>query len=337
MELSWGAILRLVLVFFAAYLVFLVQEILILAVFGLVIAMLFEGPIKKLSRFTSRPLATVFLYVATFALLSFLIYLPISSLVEEIKDFLNLFPVYFEQVSPPLRRLGFDAFKDIETFTTYLEELAGVLRSNILNVFFSFFGGLASTVFVLSIALFISLEGKEIEDALVVAFPERKRKWVKKVWDRAEKRVGFWFFKIIIGCIFLGVTSYTSFLLIGIDYPLSLGVLAGIADFIPMIGPAVSSIAIFMIVSLDSLPRAILAVAVYFILQQIENNIIGPLLTKKLVGLSPVLVLVSLAVGGKLFGLLGSILMVPLVGIIVEFVKAFSKSEESERIEVEKI
>jgi len=79
---------------------------------------------------------------------------------------------------------------------------------------------------------------------------------------------------------------------------------------------------------LDSLSGALFGVLIYTVLQQVENNIVGPLLVKKFINLSPVLVLVALAAGGKLFGLLGAVLMVPLVGVIVEFTMGFLQARK---------
>jgi predicted PurR-regulated permease PerM len=72
-------------------------------------------------------------------------------------------------------------------------------------------------------------------------------------------------------------------------------------------------------------------VVAFTLIQQIENSILTPILTKKFVGLSPALVLLSLAIGGKLWGLLGAILAVPLAGILFEFLKDFlNKKREKE-------
>lgn len=323
LELSWATIARIVFTFFVLYLVFLIQDILILAVFGLVISIVFEVPARILSKYVARPLAVFFLYTAVFVTLSFLIYIPASSIVKEVGNFIDLFPLYFEQVSPPLRKLGIEAFRDIQNFVSSLEGLVSVITSNVLNVLFSIFGGISSTIFVVSMALFLSLEGSEIKNALSMFFPDRDKALVEELWARAEKRVGFWFLRVVAGCLFLGVSFYISLFFLGTNYPLSLALVGGIANFVPLVGPVLATLVIFMILALDSLSSALFGVLIYAALQQIENNIVSPLLAKRFADLSPVLVLVALAAGGKLFGLLGAVLMVPLVGVVVEFVTGF--------------
>ncbi len=331
LEISWGTILKLATAFFCFYLIFLIKDILILSLFGLVISILFEVPIRRLAKKVPRGLAVAFLYVLVFSILVFLIYLPASRIVSEIRNFIKLFPVYFEELSPPLRGLGLEAFKDIESFVDMLERLVQMMTSNILNVLFSIFGGIASTIFVVSVAIFLSLEGKTIEDNIILFFSQSDKKFVRALWRRCQKKVGLWFVKTIMGCLFVGLSSYLGFLVLGVNYPLSLAAMGGAFNFVPNLGAALASFLIFIILSLDSVSAALFALVIYIIVQQIENNIISPLLSKKLVGLSPTLVLIGLAAGGKLFGIIGAILTVPLLGIIVEFGRGLlQKKREAE-------
>jgi len=321
LEISWGTILRLALTFFCLYLVYLARDILVLSVFGLVIAVLFETPIRFLERRIPRVLAVVFLYMLVFSFLCLLVYLPASRFISEIRQFIGLFPAYFEQVAPPLRNLGIQAFKDIESFVDTLEKLIQAMTANILNVLFSFFGGISATIFVISIAIFLSLEGKDIEKNLILLFPKKDEEFIVSLWRRCQKTVGLWFLTSILSCFFVGVLSFVVFSLLKTKYSLSLSLLAGALNFVPILGPIFASILIFTLLFLDSLTKAFLALVCFVIIQQIENNIVTPFMTKKFVGLSPVLILVSLAVGGRLFGILGAILTIPLVAIVVKFSK----------------
>jgi len=91
-----------------------------------------------------------------------------------------------------------------------------------------------------------------------------------------------------------------------------------------------TGILIFLTVFLDSISKAIFALFAFVLIQQIEGNILTPILTKKFIDLPPVLVLISLAIGGKLWGILGAILAIPLAGIIYEFLKDFLEKRKAE-------
>lgn len=82
---------------------------------------------------------------------------------------------------------------------------------------------------------------------------------------------------------------------------------------------------------MGSITKALFVLAAFALLQQIEGNLISPLLTKKFVGLPPILVLLALAIGGKLWGILGAILVIPLAGILYEFLRDFLKKRKEEK------
>jgi predicted PurR-regulated permease PerM len=196
------------------------------------------------------------------------------------------------------------------------------------------FGGVLSTLFVVTVAIFLSLEERAIERSLLVLFPKRYENFVLNIWHKSQKKISGWFLSRIISCVFVGVLSYFSFLIINTKYPLSLGISAGFLNFIPFIGPVVTGILIILLVSLDSMSKAIIALIAFILIQQIENNILTPILTKKFVDLSPVLVLVSIAVGGKLLGFWGAILAIPFAGILVEFAGDYLKKKREEEAAV---
>ncbi len=329
-SISWITIFKVAAVFFAAYLVYLIYDILVLSIFGLVISILFEAPVRLLEKKMPRWLAILFLYVSIFVVISLLIYLPASQVVAEISQFIKFFPLYFEQISPGFRILGIEAFKDLDNFIQAIEGIAQTMTSNILNVLFNIFGGISSTIFVISMAIFLSLEKNSAQKGLTLFFSEKDRRFIQSLWRRSQRNVGFWFLRTFIGCLFIGLISYAALLILKAGYPLSLSIIGGALNFVPIIGPILAGFLIFIVLALESLPKALIGLLIYIVVQQIENNILSPMLSKKMTGLSPILVLISLAAGGKLFGILGAILTVPLMGIIVEFIKGILERKREE-------
>jgi predicted PurR-regulated permease PerM len=321
LEISWGTILRVSVAIFCFYLILLVRDILVYSVFGLIIAILFETPIRFLEKKLPRGLAVVFVYTLTFSLTALLVYLPASRLVAETRQFIGLFRTYFDQIAPPLRTLGIEAFENMESFINAFGQLIQAMTSNIFSTLFSIFGGIGSTVFVLSIAIFLSMEGKGIEKNLVLLFSKKDEEYILSLWRKCQKRVGLWFLTSLISCLAVGILSWVTFYFLKVRYIFALSVVAGALNFVPVLGPIFAALFIFVILALDSWTKAFFALVCFVIIQQIENNIITPYISKKFVGLSPALILISLTIGGKLFGLWGAVLTVPLMGVIVEFSK----------------
>ncbi len=103
--------------------------------------------------------------------------------------------------------------------------------------------------------------------------------------------------------------------------------MAGILDIIPIIGPIIAGAIIMIFCALESWVKALFILVIFILIQQIEGNILTPILTKKFIGLPAVLVLVALMVGGRLWGVLGAILAIPLFGLVYEFLKDFLKKK----------
>jgi len=332
LDISWGAIFKTATIAILFYIIYLVRDILILSIFALIISILFTPIIDFLQkRKIPRGFAVIVVYIGIFGLISFFIYSLASLFIIEVQKFSQVFPEYFERVSPPLKSLGVKAFEDIESFIELLNKSVETIAASFLGAVSAIFGGIFATIYVVTIAIFLSLEEKGVEKSLALLFPKKYEIYVLSLWGRCQQRVSGWFLSRILASIFVGAASYLTFLILSIKYPLTLGLLAGILNFIPVIGPIITGVLIFILISLDSALKAFFALVAFVLIQQIENNILTPLLAKRFVNISPVVVLISLVVGGKLLGILGAILAIPLVAILSEFLKDFLAKRREEK------
>ena len=331
LDISWGTIVKLSVLVLSLYILYQIKDILVWFIFALIISILINPAVDFLRKLKiPRVLAVTFVYVGIFGVLSLIIYFTVPTFLSETKQFSQLLPQYFEKISPPLRGAGIRAFEDIETFINVLGGTLEKITSNILNILFSIFGGIFAAVFILATAIFISLEERGIEKTLILLFPKKYEDYVLSLWRRCQKKVTNWFLTRILACLFVGISAYITLLIFKAPYSLSLGLIAGVLNFVPVIGPVITGVLLFALVSLENLFKAALVLIVFVLIQQIENNILTPILSRKFIGLSPVLVLVSLAIGGVLWGFLGAILAVPLAGILFEFLKDFLKKRKEE-------
>ena len=134
----------------------------------------------------------------------------------------------------------------------------------------------------------------------------------------------------------MGVSTYIVLRIFNVEYAFILSLLAGIFDFIPIIGPILAGLVITLVVALTSVFQAIFVLIALVIIQILEGNLLLPLLFKKFVGMPPALVLIALAVGGKLWGILGAILVIPLAVIIFEILRDYlEKQRQGEEKESE--
>jgi len=130
----------------------------------------------------------------------------------------------------------------------------------------------------------------------------------------------------------VGIASFIVFFLFGIKYAFILSLISGVLTLVPFIGPLVTALlALLFVGASNSWFLAAYVVVALYIIQVIENNIVTPLLMKKFLDLPPILVLISLLIGGTIFGFLGMIFAVPVFGIVYQFSREFliKKREEN--------
>jgi len=329
LDISWETILKIFIAFFCFYIIYLVRDILVSFFFALIISVLFNPAIVFLQKLKiPRILSAIFVYVVIFGILGLLIYWITPALVSEIQQFSQLFPQYFGKISPVLQGLGISAFESMDNFTAALGEMLQKASSDILNALALIFGGIGSTLFILSISLFLSLEEKGFEKVVGLLSPKKYEAYVLYLWEKSQAKVSGWFGSRILASLFVGIAFFITLHLFNVNYAVILGLLAGILNFIPILGPIITGAIAFIFIALDSLLKAIFVLVALIMIHQVEGNILSPVLTKKIIGIPPALVLVSLAIGGKLLGVLGAILAIPLAGIIFEFLRDFLKKKK---------
>ena len=310
----------------------MLKDILILVIFALIISILLNPAIDFLQKLRlPRVLAAGIIYVFIFGTLGYSIYLISLAFIPEIQQFIGLFSQYFEKITPPLQWLGIEAFENFEAFIANVEKWLMGASTNFLTALAAIFGGIFSAFTIFSLAFFFSLEGKWAERAIKLLFPKRHEEFALNVWSRSQRKISGWFSARVLCSIFVGFASFFVLKLFKIDYAFSLSLFAGITNIIPILGPVFAGIIITILVFLEDWLKAVFVLGAFILIQQIEGNILNPVLSKKFIGLPPVLVLISLIVGAKLWGILGAILAIPLAGIFFEFIRDFLRRKKEER------
>ena len=333
LDVSWETIIKFFIASLIFYIIYLVRDIAIWFFFALVVSILLQPAINFLRKIhIPKILAIIFIYLSIFSFLGLLIYLTAPIFIYEIKQFSQSLPEYFERISPILKQFGFDAVQGFQEVTNILTGNLEKSSKGVISALLAFFGGVASTVFILTISFFLSLEEKGVEKVLVLLSPKKYEAYIMTLFKRAQSKVAGWFGARILACLFVGVASFIVFYIFGVKYAFVLALSAGILNFVPYVGPWITSILLLIFVASSStswfLPFYILAA--FLVIQLIENNILTPILMKKMIDLPPVLVLLALLIGSQIFGFLGTIFAVPVFGIVYEFLKEFLEKRREE-------
>ncbi|MCC7196909.1 AI-2E family transporter [Candidatus Peregrinibacteria bacterium] len=242
----------------------------------------------------------------------------ISTIVTNItKGNMNLLP-FADQLKP-----YFDQFYqtlDLQAAANQIQNALQLVGSQLLGISI----GLINFVLVLVLTFFMTVEEKAIEEFVRSLFPSRYSRYISTRLEAVKDQVGYWLRGQVLVSVVCGVLTYIPLALLGINYALTLSVIAAIAMVIPVIGRVFAWLLAFPIVFNQSPTLSLWMTVVYFVLQQVELNFIIPYVMNRAVGLSPIILMIAMMIGGQYLGILGLILSIPVATTAAIFVKDYA-------------
>lgn len=333
LSISWGTIAKVFIAIFIFYIIYLVKSIALWFLFAVAISVLLEPAIDFLRRLKIPKIISILIvYFSIFGIVGLLIYLSAPVFISEIKQFSQNLPGYFIQISPVLRQFGIQTAQDFDSFVSVAIGNLQESSESIIRAVMVFFGGIFSAISILTFAFFLSLEEKALERTLLLLFPRRYENQIKIIFEKSQSKISGWFGARVLACLFVGLASYVVFYIFGVKYAFTLSLISGILNFIPYIGPWITCIllVVFIAVSSSSWMTLLYVLVAVFAIQEIENNLLTPVLMKKMTDLPAVLVLMSMLIGAEVFGFTGLVFAVPVAGIIYEFLREFLQKRREE-------
>lgn len=202
----------------------------------------------------------------------------------------------------------------VALYASGLSDLAfGVLQSTVAVMV-----GVVLTIFL---ALYIALDPDVYRRGVMLLVPAWRRERVDRLLTALGTALRIWFATQLIAMLVIGTVTTLALLIIGVRAALPLGVLAGLFEFIPNIGPILSAIPAVLMGFADSPKTALTVVLVYWAIQFLENNLLIPWLMRAQLELPPALTLVTQVVMAYVFGFLGLFVAIPLLATVVVAVR----------------
>lgn len=308
-------ILTTVIIVAIAFFMYQVQGILLGLFMAYIIMASIHPFVRTLRRYkVPKILAIVLIYAIVIAFFVLLVIPILPFLVSQVQALFKAIPAYLETLS---NTLGIEL--NTRTIQSYLTPIINAISDNAFSITGKVFGGIFSvlTVFILSFYLLVDRErlGKEAPNVLPDEYREKARLTIHLV----EEKLGAWLRGQIVLSLVIGVITFLVLTALGIPFALPLAILAGFLEIIPTIGPIIAAIPAVIVAFAISPVMGLVVMVAYVGIQVAENNILVPKIMQKAVGLNPVIILISILVGGQLFGIVGALLSIPFVsaGIIV--------------------
>jgi predicted PurR-regulated permease PerM len=169
---------------------------------------------------------------------------------------------------------------------------------------------------MLAIVFFWLVEHARLQRYTLAFLPASRRAGARRAWNEIEARLGLWVHGQLILMGSIGVATGTAYTLLGLPGALLLGLIAALAEAIPIVGPLLGAIPAVLVAATVSPELALVVAAIYLLFQIIESNVLVPLVMRNTIGISPLLVLFSLLIGAAVGGLVGAFIAVPLAASI---------------------
>jgi len=334
-NISTNTILRIILILLFLVFIYVLRNVIILFIFALIIASAVAPAVGFLEKIKiPRVIGTLLIYILLTAIAALLIALVFPTIARNVKDLASSLPDYIDTLSEKFQSLKNASSKYeviVNKLQDYLSTIGDALKevgSNIFSSAVSFFGGIFSFFLVVVMSFYISVQKGGVQRVLTAIMPINYRDYILNLWERAQKKLGRWLQGQLFLAILVGVLVYISLSLLGVRYALLLGIISGILELFPYVGPVLAAIPGIILGFLQSPIFGLWVLIVYVVIQQIESYIIAPLVMGKVVSLNPIVVILALLIGERLGGVLGMVLSVPLAAVFGELLRDMLKKRK---------
>jgi predicted PurR-regulated permease PerM len=343
-QIGSGTIIRILLIVSLFVAIYFLRDIALVVVLAIIIASSVEpGTQWFLRRGVPRILAVLLMYFTAVMILVGTFYFLFLPLLNQSASFLSTLPGYLGelQIWNPLQNTQFFASNSAvqgfsQTFSlSQIVEQINTAVSSFSQGFFStasrVFGGILSLLLVIVLSFYLSVESDGVSSFLRIVTPAKSEKYILGLWKRSQHKIGLWMQGQIVLAIIIAILVFLGLTLLRVENALLLAVLAGMFEIIPLFGPILAAIpAVTLALVTDGLTSSLMVVGLYIIIHQFENQLIYPLVVRKIVGVPPIVSILALIIGYKLAGFVGLLISVPIATMFLEFLNDVEKNKIAE-------
>lgn len=319
-------------------------------IFSAILAYLFNPIINFLeSKKIKRSHGVLLLYLIILSLIFILSFLVIPRSSKEIKKLAVDMPIYMENASIMMDRLYNKYYSTLGVLPPMFQGVQQIVMENIVgiehlvvNALKSFVGGVINTfskfislVLTPILTFYFLVDKKYFREKLMKLIPEKHKIKCIKLFKEIDHSLSKFVRGKIILAVYVGVVTTILLLIVGVDFAIFIGIITGVADIIPYLGPFLGFLPAVFFAFLSSPIKALWVTIFFVLIQWVENNILAPRIIGSTTGIHPLVILLSIILGGGIFGILGMVLAVPVVAISIILFKFINNEfkEKKERLD----
>ena len=329
-SISTGTIVRVILAGFLVIALTKLWSLLLILLTSIVIASFVEGGVKRMKGYNvGRILAVVLIYVAIVGVIAGIVYLFIPLLLSELKNIIDIVSKYLPANA---NIIDTSSLKDANTVfkslaqsdslvqaTSSLKTVLAKTSGGVFDFMSALFGGIINFILIFVISFYLSIQEKGIQKFLRIITPDKHEAYVIDLWERSQRKIGLWIRGQMLLGVVIAVIIYIGLMIMGLPSALVLALIAGFSELIPF-GIILATVPAVSFAYVDGgLSLALMVTGFYIIVQQLETYVIQPIVVKRVIGVSPLVVILSILAGAKLAGFWGLILAVPVAVALLEY------------------
>jgi predicted PurR-regulated permease PerM len=337
-EISSSTIYRTLLIGVAFWLLYIVRDVLLVIFAAVVISAAMEPLAKRLQKYhIPRGVTVAVLYLLILAVLGLSISLVIPPLTDQLKQIAQTVPTVVAQIEHYLgisTPQGSDAVvQQIQAVLSQAGDNIATLGVSVVQQTRNILTAIVSLVLVFIIAFYLTIEDHALNKAFRLVVPRQYMTYVDYMIERVQGKIGRWMLGQLAMMAVMGLIMGLGLWALGVQYALSLGLLAAILEVMPVIGPIITAVPAFLIALAQSPLTAVTVIVFYVIAHQLENHVLVPNIMGKAIGLNPLVTLLAVLLGARLLGIPGIILAVPFAAIVSVFAADFfAASDETDEL-----
>jgi predicted PurR-regulated permease PerM len=203
---------------------------------------------------------------------------------------------------------------------------ASAIGGALINLLLSIMNSIIALVAISTMIFFMSSDGKNLKNIAIKSINPKNRTRIGNIGNKVYGIItGYVVGNIILSAVF-GVCSALLLWAMGSPYWIPLGLMAGLIDLIPLVGSTIAAAIIAVISLLSGDPTTALVFAIFTILYvQLESNVLNPMVYSKSVDISPLIVLISILLGGAMAGIIGALIAIPVAATVQVIAKELLK------------
>jgi predicted PurR-regulated permease PerM len=333
-NISTLTIVKVVGVLLLLWFLFAIRDILLL----LLISVIISSAIDPLADYLQkkripRGLSVLLVYTIFIGFIGLIVYLLVPPITEQFRQisesnfyesFVSKIGVYKDNLNQS--GLGRTIAENVQSWAG---NISNTLSTTLLHTASGVFTGLISALTVLVISFYLTAEENGMKNFVKNLVPFKHQAYTLNLVTKVQRKMGSWVLgQVILSVVIFGVT-YLGLSILKVEYALVLALIAGLLEIIPLIGPIIAAVPAVFFAFLQNPPLALAVIVLYIVIQQLENQVIVPVVMSKSVGLNPVVVIIGVLVGASLGGVLGAIIAIPIISGVSIFINDIWQEQQA--------